>query len=98
MLRDLLLRVHTKFVAKLGEKLLDWAYSWLRGDGGSFTKYQGKIERLLAGMRLVEVADSIIQLLRRAEVLQVGHNMHFSRLLDLANKTFGEREVYFICF
>lgn len=62
-------------------------------------KCDGKLERLPDGMRFMEVADFSIELSRRAEVLRVGHRVHFFGLLDLANKTLGKQEaIFFICF
>lgn len=92
------LRVHAKFIAELGRKLLDWAYNWIRDDGGSFMKRNGESERLPAGMRLAELADFSVELLRRAEVLRMDHKLHFHEVLHLANKTISKAEVSFSPF
>ena len=94
MLNNPLMRVHTKFVRALGNKLLLWADRWIRGEGGLFIKRDGKqLERLPTPMRFAEVAEFSVEFLRRLEVLRAHPEEHFGDVLTLARESLVEAEV-----
>ena len=47
MLTNLLMRVHCKFATPLLERVLFWAYHWLRGKGGYLMERDGTLARPL---------------------------------------------------
>lgn len=93
MLNNPVMRVHTKFVRALGDKLLLWADGWVRGEGGLFIKRDLKLERLPPGMRFAEVAEFSVEFLRRLEVLRAHPEEHFGDLLAFARESLEEAEV-----
>ncbi|CAN0448882.1 unnamed protein product [Pylaiella littoralis] len=57
ILRNPRIRMHAKFAVALGDKVLFWAYHWLRGKGGYLLKRDGQEpERLPSAMRYTEAA------------------------------------------
>eukprot|EP00752_Nemacystus_decipiens_P006816 g6119.t1 len=87
------IRLHAKFASELGEKVLFWAYHWLRGHGGYFIKRDGKAaERLPPAMRLAEVADFALEFPRRLEELRSKPQKYFPKLLEWGEANLGVGE------
>ena len=96
MLNNPLMRVHAKFVAALGDKLLLWADGWLRGEGGQFLEARDgekHLRKLPPAMRFAELAEFSLEFLRRLEVLRAYPEVHFGELLALARESLGQEEV-----
>lgn len=95
MLKNPLMRVHTKFVRALGDKLLLWADGWIRGEGGLFLKRDGEkqLGRLPAPMRFAEVAEFSVEFLRRLEALRAHPEEHFGDVLGFARDNLEKAEV-----
>lgn len=82
------------FAAQLGELLLDWAYNWIRGEGGFFLKGSGGVwQQLLPGRRLVEIPELSLLFLERLETLRRDHGAFFPQLLHIVRTTLRLAEV-----
>ena len=95
MLKNPLMRVHCKFAKALGERVLFWAYHWLRGHGGYFIKRDGKVERLPPGMRLAEAPDFTLEYLRRLAELRSKPREYFQDVIEYAEKHLSKDEVIY---
>ncbi|CAM9882199.1 unnamed protein product [Ectocarpus fasciculatus] len=91
MLKNTRIQLHAKFAVELGEKVLFWAYHWLRGKGGFYLKREGREpERLAPAMRFVEVADFILEFERRLVVLRSDPKTYFPELMEWAESNVHE--------
>lgn len=92
MLQDPVIRVHACFAKELGNRVLFWAYHWLRGKGGYFVEREGCREQLPPAMRLVGLAEFSHEFLRRMEELRVNKDIHFKGVIDFAKATLKSAE------
>lgn len=93
MMLDPSFRLQAKFAKALGDKILNWAFNWLRGRGGYFLQRGDVMQQLHPGMRLAEIADFSLEFIRRMKELQRNPDVYFEEELAFAKQHLGARGV-----